>query len=375
MRILSMLLLTALAGCATVPPPLEVPLTAEEQPYLSDAYQLTSGFGRAGEAYFSPDMNWIIFQAAPTADTGYQMYVAPLEKRDGRIVGINRAVQVSEAGSKNTCGYFEPYANGASAAPSLIFGSTGDYLRPLPTDASRVELSTPVAATTRPARGYAWEFPTDMEIWRLDNWPAVVRPTSTVPGTWRWVRLTNNNVYDAEGAFSPDGKWIVYTSGAGAEADIYIMSADGQKRIQVTKAPGYDGGPFFSPDGRRLVYRSDRKLNDTLQIFVADLAFDAAGNITGVKAERQITHDDSNNWAPYWHPAGKHIIYASSRHGHRNYELYLIGADGSNPTRITYWEGSDVLPVFSPDGQYLMWTSRRARSGTPQVVIARVRLP
>ncbi len=45
--------------------------------------------------------------------------------------------------------------------------------------------------------------------------------------------------------------------------------------------------------------------------------------------------------------------------------------DGTNKTRITYKEGPDVLPVFSPDGQYLMWTTRRTADNTTQLFLAR----
>ena len=49
---------------------------------LSDIVQLTSGFEKAGEAYFSPDMNWIIFQGTPKGQPQYQMFIAKL-KREG----------------------------------------------------------------------------------------------------------------------------------------------------------------------------------------------------------------------------------------------------------------------------------------------------
>src|SRR5438874_13804681 len=101
------------------------------------------------------------------------------------------------------------------------------------------------------------------------------------------------------------------------------MRCDGSHPVLLTHSPGYDGGPFYSPDGKRIVYRSDRRSNNLLQIFVADIAFDHRGNITRIVKERQLTHDANVNWGPYWHPDGKHIIYATSMHGHANYELYL----------------------------------------------------
>ena len=145
--------------------------------------------------------------------------------------------------------------------------------------------------------------------------------------------------------------------------------------VQLTHSKGYDGGPFFSPDGKRVVYRSDRQGNDLLQIFVADVMFDRGGNITGLRNEKQLTNDGNVNWGPYWHPDGRHIIYASSAQGHTNYELYLMRDDGSRKTRITFTDGFDGLPVFSPGGRWLMWSSKRAADKTTQVFVARFRLP
>lgn len=324
---------------------------------LTDIVQLTTGFARAGEAYFSPDMNWIIFQASRERDAHYQMFLAKVNWEDDRIIGAGAPMQISDENSRNTCGYFSPDGK------HIIFGSTAGKERP----------DEAAGGYQRQGRSYVWSFPAGMEVFVVENW----QHGQLVGGRNHVLErpLTDNDVYDAECAYSPDGKWICFTRGAGKDADIYVMRADGSGAVKVIGADGYDGGPFFSPDGKRLVYRSDRKGNDLLQVFAADLAFDETGNVTGIKQERQLTNDDNVNWGPYWHPGGKHIVYATSAHGHQNYELYLMRDDGTQPTRITYAAGADVLPTFSPDGKWLMWTSKRTPDGTTQVFAARFKLP
>ena len=333
---------------------------AERETALSDIVQLTSGFARAGESYFSPDMKWIVFQASKERDAHYQMYVAPLRWEGDRITGITSPIRISPDDSRNTCGYFSPDGK------SILFGSTAGKEKP----------DEPTGGYKREGRSYTWSFPAGMEIFRNDDWRLRIDGLDSAHRVNLATKaLTDNDVYDAECAFSPDGKWICFTRGAGKDADIYVMRADSSRAVKVIGAAGYDGGPFFSPDGKRLVYRSDRKGNDLLQIFVADLAFDDAGNITGMKGERQLTNDNNVNWGPYWHPGGKQIVYATSAHGHQNYELYLMRDDGTQPTRITYKDGADVLPTFSPDGKWLMWTSKRTPDSTTQVFAARFKVP
>jgi len=377
------------------------PDSTPEPEILQKPIQLTRGFDKAGEAYFSPDMSWIIFQACPPNESRYQMYVAPLKwsfidepgglrnaqfntplpgapttPRRDQIIGIGRPVRISPENSRNTCGFFSPDGN------SLIFAST----------ANKEDPTEPTSGYQRKGGDYRWDFPPGMEIFRADGWQGAV--AAAEPGAIVNLAqhpLTNNVGYDAECAFSPDGKWIVFSSNRAdpnapatqpstgpsmADLDLYAMRSDGSHVVQLTHLPGYDGGPFFSPDGKRIVYRSDRKGDNFLQIFVADLVFDSAGNITGITNAKQLTHDPGVvSWGPFWHPYGKHIIYATSIHGHANYELYLMRDDGSRKTRVTNTPGPDVLPTFSPDGNYLLWTCRRSDNGTPQIFLAKFKMP
>ena len=346
------------AGCATQPP-------ASEADVLTDITQLTHGFARAGEAYFSPDRRWIIFQATPSGEANYQMYVAGLSE-DARAIAT--PVRISPAPSKNTCGFFSP------DGVSLLFASTAGKEPPATSQPATTQAT---AGYQRSSGTYRWDFPAEMEIFRADGWEDAVRNAAgrTDQANLARHRLTDNHAYDAECAFSSDGKWIIFTSLRTGDAELYAMRANGRDVVQLTTTKGYDGGPFFSPDGKRIVYRSDRAGNDLLQIFTSEIVRDHGGAITGLRRERQLTRDNNVNWGPVWHPDGRHIIYATSIHGHQNYELYLMRRDGSHKMRITFTEGFDGLPAFSRDGKFLMWSSKRTPDRTTQVFIARFRMP
>jgi Tol biopolymer transport system component len=381
--ILSLAALLPFVGCAKhwdnpTPPP-------SEDQVLSDPVQLTHNLTAAGEAYFSPDMKWIVFQAATRPGEDHQMHLAQLKWESDRITGIHTPIRISPEGSWNSCGYFSPDGN------TLIFASTGEKKREAepPPEAARTELIRPTTAATHPAPAtaptpgarppagaYRWNMPKEADIVRVDNWKSAI--AAIEPGGRTDLTknpITPNHAHDAECAFSPDGKWIVYMSKISGDSELYVMRPDGSRRTRLTYVNGYDGGPFFSPDGKRIVYRSDRKTANELQIHIADLAFDSSGNITGIKNDRALTDNGKVNFGPWWHPDNKHIIWANNLQGQRNFELYLMRDDGTRKTRITFDESPDLLPVFSPDGKWLMWTNRRAKDQASQIWVARFKMP
>ncbi|HVZ93579.1 MAG TPA: hypothetical protein VG797_03625 [Phycisphaerales bacterium] len=342
-----------------------------EKGILTDYVQLTErgDFLRAGEQYFSPDANWIIFQAIPVPKEGqspdevYSMYVAKVKKNGAgdreRIVGIEKPLLLSPPGSANTCGYFHP-----KEPWNVIFGST--LVKPSGQASGGYQRGT---------SRYRWAFPDEMDvvqmmvpaIWESIHAPAGDRSVSSIPPTPVFSRTG----YDAECAYSPDGRFIVHASvdPETHDSDIFVYDTKTKDRTPVVTAKGYDGGPFFSPNGKMICYRSDRAGNDLLQVYIADLVFADGGAITGSTNERAVTANEHVNWAPYWHPSGEYLIYATSEMGHDNYEVFAIeapiGASArKSPSelkkkRVTHAPGFDGLPVFSTDGRWMAWSSQR----------------
>jgi TolB protein len=301
---------------------------APGESHLSNIRQLTYG-GENAEAYFSPDGRWLIFQSTRDGRSCDQQYVM---RADGSALR-----RVSDGTGKTTCGYF------IEGGRRILYASThaADSACPPRPD---------------PSRGY---------VWRLDPFDLF---TANPDGTDR-RRLTSYGVYTAEATLSPDGRTLVFTSLKDGDLDIYTMNVDGSNVRRLTTTPGYDGGAFFSPDGKRIVYRAWHPSGDDLQSYRALLAqglvrpnrmelfvMDADGG-----NQRQITALGGANFAPFFTPDGKRIIF-SSNHANprsRNFDLFLVNLDGSGLEQVTTHTEFDGFPMFSSDGKTLVWASNR----------------
>lgn len=325
-------------------------LSPLESRYLSQVRQVTDGFVKAGEGYFSPDGKQIIYQAVRPEYPFYQIYRQPLQGGTPRLISTGRG--------RTTCSYFSPDGK------RLLFSSS--HLDPQLADTeARERKQQEEDRKSGKRRRYSWPFDPHTDIFEADLQGNLLR------------RLTTEAGYDAEGAYSYDGKKIAFCSTRDGDPDLYIMNADGSNVKQLTNTPGYDGGPFISPDGKWVVYRSDRKQKDYLQIHVI--------GIDG-KQDVALTASSGVNWGPYWHPHKPYIIWSGADHSNPkarpNYDLWLMryrieGGKfrGQPAVRVTDNSGADILPVFSPDGTQLMWTSTRAKSRTSQLFIANFKLP
>jgi Tol biopolymer transport system component len=322
-----------------------------EKDFLGRARRLTFEGRRAGEGYFSPDGTQMVFQSErEPGNPFYQIYVLDLTNGDTK--------RISPGQGKTTCAFFQP------GTGNILFASTHHDPRSLDLQKEELELR----ASGRERR-YSWDYDPEMEIYVYERASGELK------------RLTHVRGYDAEGSYSPDGSSIVFSSMRGPYArplsqeeekmlevnpsyfsDIYIMRADGSRQTRLTDVPGYDGGPFFFPDGSRIVWRR----------------FDEEGVLADIWTmkpdgtdQRQITSFGAMSWAPYVHPSMEYLFFVSNKLGFTNFEIYIVDVAGEKePVRITYTDGFDGLPVPSPDGKRLSWTSNRDGGGGGQLYIA-----
>ncbi len=327
-----LILLTFLVSCQSTGKNKD-PYRFPQEKHLKNIRMLTHG-GENAEAYFSFDEKKLIYQATVGDLKCDQIFIMNID-------GSNKHM-VSTGKGRTTCSYFLP------GDTTFLYSSThlADENCPPPPDRSR---------------GYVWELYRTYDIFLARTDGTIIKQLTNTPG------------YDAEATVSPKGDKIVFTSTRDGDPEIYVMDLDGSHQTRLTYAKGYDGGPFFSWDGTKIVFRASRpktpeELADYEELVKHDLYRPTSLELFVMDADgknmRQITHLGKASFAPFFHPDGKRIIFASNLNSKtgRNFDLYIINIDGTGLEQITFNKTFDGFPMFTHDGKKLVFASNRFNS-------------
>jgi Tol biopolymer transport system component len=170
-------------------------------------------------------------------------------------------------------------------------------------------------------------------------------------------RITYNNRYENNPAFSPDGKKVAFHGGNINDPltwDIYIIDLETKEETRLTNNNVLDGHPDWSPDGLKIVFASFRDAqgnpSGTADIYVIDI------DGTGLT---QLTNSLWEDNDPEWSPDGKKIAFKSTRNTQQSAreEIYTMDANGDNVQRLTTTIGwqSDHDPSWSPDSKTIVF--------------------
>ena len=316
--------------------------------HIRNIRQLTSG-GENAEAYLSPNGKEIIFQSTRDPYKCDQIFTMNTEG------GIHSGLKLVSTGKgRTTCGYFTADGN------RVVYAST--------------HLGSPECPPNPDqAAGYVWPLYKTFDIFSAKR-----------DGT-DLKRLTTSNGYDAEATVSPDGRKIIFTSTRDNDIELYEMNVDGTNQRRLTSEVGYDGGAFYSQDSQWIVWRASRPKTDAdikqfRDLLAKDLVMPSKLEIMVMKTDgtqkKQLTSNGAANFAPFFHPNGKQIIFASNinstNRGMPNFDLFLINRDGTGLEQVTFDETFDSFPMFTVDGKRIVWASNRneAAAGNTNIFIA-----
>ncbi|HEX9656789.1 MAG TPA: hypothetical protein VGB89_07760 [Bacteroidota bacterium] len=305
-------------------------LVVDGESHFAAIRQLTFG-GQNAEGYFSFDERSLIFQSTRDSFECDQEYIIDLASGNSQLVstGIGRT----------TCGYFLPEDK------KILYASTHHLLAscPPPPDYSK---------------GYVWAVYPEFDIFLSDRDGSNLTQLTTTPG------------YDAEATVSPLGDKMVFTSTRNGDLDLFAMNLDGSHIQQLTNEVGYDGGAFYSWDGSKIIYRAGHYTDSSeakryMELLATNLVRPTRLELFVMNADgsgkQQVTSNGAANFAPFFHPDNKRVIFASNLADPkgRDFDLYLINIDGTGLERITFNDSFDGFPMFTHDGKKLVFASNR----------------
>lgn len=276
--------------------------------------RIIPNLGEGAEFYFSPDGKSLIGNAKREGDTTHHVYTTTL---DG-----TKIVRINDKG-EDACSFYFPDGK------RLLWTSTRDHL------------DLPKGAWSDPK-----DYPKGSELYTSDLDGKDVK------------RLTDNLVYDAEAAVSPDGKWILFGRDIDGKMDLWVMNSDGTNPRQVTFTEDWqEGGAQFLPDSNTILTRAWKREDQSqspmpMQIFTVK---------RDGSERKRITTDEGTHWAPFPAPDGKHFAYVKILRDtpRLNWEIFLRNLGTGKETRLTHNPGFDGFPAISPDGKWLTFSSGR----------------
>lgn len=165
-------------------------------------------------------------------------------------------------------------------------------------------------------------------------------------------------------SWSPAGDLIAFSVGRyfrmpdHPSAQVAIMKPDGTNLRMIADDASNNGFPSWSPDGTRIVYKKDQHL------VIYSIADGKTTDLT--KAGSQ--YDNFPQWS-----SKDRISFTTNRDG--NFEVYTVKPDGTDLRRLTNSPGVDGHQIWSPDGEWIMFSSARKGFKDERTLLERIPQP
>ena len=193
-------------------------------------------------------------------------------------------------------------------------------------------------------------------------------------GTER-VNITNRDAKDMDPTWSPDGEWIAFLSRTQGKTDIHRVRPNGSGLSSLTSFPAQQyTRPIWSPDGTKIAFTSNREAERPPQLEpTPEPFFDDAPEFPGTaplpelyvmnadgSGQTRLTFNVFFDGNPTWSSDSQRLAFQSRGDG--DHEIYVINVDGSGLTKLTDNDHADVFPAWSPDGRFIAFSSNRPKT-------------
>ena len=147
--------------------------------------------------------------------------------------------------------------------------------------------------------------------------------------------------------FSPDGTRVAFVSSRDGNSEIYVMNRDGSDLRRLTNNPAIDSTPTWSPTGTQIAFTSERTGSPQIYVIGADGA--------GMRRISSESYADRATWSP----APYNEIAFTARTG-PGFDIKIQSIATGETRQITFGEGTNESPAWSPNGRHLAFMSTRA---------------
>jgi Tol biopolymer transport system component/DNA-binding winged helix-turn-helix (wHTH) protein len=172
------------------------------------------------------------------------------------------------------------------------------------------------------------------------------------------TRVTFDDGLQIGATWSPDGRFIAYTSDRGGKFDVWVQQVSGGDPVQITRGPGPNWQPDWSPDGKFIAYRSEAGGGG---LFVVPA-------LGGEGLQRRVT---SFGYYPHWSPDGQQILFQTSTLRNTGCKFYLVGLEGNTPREVLAELTTRMVTrsaAWHPDGKRVsVWVFHDIDSPVPDI--------
>ncbi len=213
--------------------------------------------------------------------------------------------------------------------------------------------------------GNVWEWTSDWyDDSYDDNQPRVIKGGSWEESSF-YIRLSRRIASDPTMTSNTQGfrcaestsqtELIAFASNKPGNEDIYVINADGTALQRLTNHPASDTSAAWSPDGKQIAFVSKRDGFERIYLMNAD------GTNQRLLIPTTEAASDIPGRSPSWSPDGNWIAFNSSGYqdGKSDEDIFMIRVDGTELITLTTHNAEDVNPVWSPDGQKILFVSNR----------------